>query len=119
MAEYELYYWKERQSHGRMCCAGERMLREHLKDVGVFGRCMGPSDLLVQGWLANPKTYPEELRREGLKVFLWKPEGPVEGAHPNFRRPVAYLHWKYERVYIDRNYCDGAILGPALLVPAA
>ena len=54
---------------GPVCISGHE-LKKHIKETGLIDRCFSLEDELVQGWIANPSTYPEELRKQA--VCLWK-----------------------------------------------
>lgn len=62
-------------------------LERHLTIVGLMGRCASLEDLLIKGWIANPSTYPEELKKKN--IFLWRHAVTSGG----FRR-VACLVWE-------------------------
>ena len=56
---------------------------------------------MVKGWLADPSTYPEDLKVK--QVFLWGSQQVI-----NNRNSVAYLDWRDERVVVcwyELHYC--------------
>ena len=91
-------------------------IAKHLEETGLINRAFSLEDDLIKGWIADPATYPEELKTKA--VFLWKSQQhPV---YPPNKDNVFFLSW-----------CDGpAVLtgnqllrlkwtsgGPALLKP--
>jgi len=84
---FELY---RHPKQGRMS-EGEAIagfdLKVHLEEKGCIGRAFSLESPMVQGWIKNPETCPEEFK--GQRIFLW---GSIRGPDPLLRK-VAYLSW--------------------------
>lgn len=91
---YELYRNQE-QNVGKLITGLD--LEVHLRESGLITRALSLESPLIKGWLADPLTYPEELKRK--RVTLW---GSMRG--PEDDRFVAVLFWKIDRVFTD--LCD-------------
>ena len=75
-------------------------IESHLEAEGLIGRTFSLQDDLVKGWLADPSTYPDELK--GKRVYLWKSTQAFPKGSTDLRdREVAYLVWdrKHERPF--------------------
>lgn len=85
-------------------------LEKHLEEEKLMDRTMSLEDELVKGWIADPSTYPEELKTKA--VFLWKSQRTTGS-----NRRVAYLYWYDGRVivfwrWLERGWHGG---NPVLL----
>lgn len=78
---YELYLAPGQKGGRGVTCLG---VEAHLHETGLIERVFSLDDKLVEGWLANPETYPAELK--GQIVFLW---GSTAGS--GWSRRVALL----------------------------
>ncbi len=89
-------------------------LESHLKETGLIDRCFSIEDDLVRGWVANPATYPEELK--GKMVFLWKSAQGRDGD-----RYVPYLIWGGNKVVVDWSWLEyrWSVSSPALLASSS
>lgn len=85
-------------------------LEAHLKETGQLDRAYGLEDELVKGWIANPATYPEELKKK--VIFLWKSSRGRDG-----ERSVPGLVWSGGRVHVVWDWLGGewCVRDPALL----
>jgi len=69
-------------------------LEKHLEETKLIERAFSLEDELVKGWLANPATYPKELKTKA--VFLWRSRRAIGS-----NREVACLYWSDDRVIVD------------------
>ncbi len=90
-ADYELYLSPEQKSDGTIKGFG---LEERLKKEKLIERCMSLESPLVKGWLADPSTYPEELKTKAVFLFGSK---RTAGSFVS----VACLCWDGGRVVVD------------------
>ena len=88
-------------------------LEKHLNGPEFLGRHFSLESPLVKGWIANPETYPKELK--GKAIFLWGSKKNGSGGG----RGVAYLLWSDGHVIVVWYWLEGVWLGhgPALLNP--
>ncbi|MEK7227554.1 MAG: hypothetical protein AAB641_01525 [Patescibacteria group bacterium] len=89
-ANYELYLTPE-QKLGGMIKGFD--LKEHLKNEKLIKRCLSLESPLVNGWLADPSTYPEELKTKAVFLF-----GSQRASGSEVR--VADLCWRDDRVVV-------------------
>ena len=84
-------------------------MEQHLKDEGLLDQCLSLEDEIVKGWIAKPKTYPEEYK--GVYPYLWK------SMRTSGSDRVAYLFWDGGRVVVRWYWLGDRWLGdnPALL----
>ncbi|MDO8569452.1 MAG: hypothetical protein Q7R89_01545 [bacterium] len=87
-------------------------LEKYLKEGGLMDRAFSLEDELVKGWIADPSTYPEELK--GKAVFLWKSKRSSGDS-----TIVAYLCWNDGCVVVGWDWFGDWWHGrrPALLAP--
>jgi hypothetical protein len=85
-------------------------LEQHLITEKLIERCYSLDDKLVQGWINNPSTYPEEFK--GKAVFLWKSTRTSDSG-----RSIACLYWDDYRVVVGWRWLGLRWygVGPALL----
>jgi len=104
---FELYLAPAQQNGGYMKGFD---LEKHLVETGRIKRSFSLEDELVKGWLADPSTYPEELK--GKAVSLWKSRRTSRGD-----RFVASLCWYDVRVIVIWDWLGLGWYGsnPALL----
>ncbi|MEK7567823.1 MAG: hypothetical protein AAB513_02810 [Patescibacteria group bacterium] len=70
---------------------------EKLKSNNLLDRTCGVDDEQVRAWIANPSTYPEELKDK--RVFLWKGMKRAEDFYLETKIP--FLVWRNDSVVID------------------
>lgn len=106
--KFELYLFGKQKTGG-----WERGhdIEVHLNETGLINRCLSKDDDVVQGWLANPETYPKEFKDK--VVFLWKSVDIRDGL-----RKAPYLAWRGGRVALYWYLLDYDWRGcyPAVLV---
>ena len=100
--KYDLYLAPGQQNGGWM--KGFE-LESHLIQANLLDRCFSLEDELVKGWIADPSTYPEELKTKA--IFLWKSSRTSRG-----RRDVACLCWHGGRVIVHWVWLEHRWLGP-------
>lgn len=100
---FELYLHPD-QNSGTI---GGFELEAHLKETGRLDRALGLEDEVVKGWIANPATYPEELKEK--LVFLWK-SALDRQSHRDLptHRDVPFLFWNSggEEVIVAWSWLD-------------
>ena len=64
-------------------------IAKHLEETGLINRAFSLEDDLIKGWIADPATYPEELKTKA--VFLWKSQ--QHPSYPHNKDNVFSLHW--------------------------
>ena len=65
------------QRHGGSMTGYE--LDKHIKSEGLMDDTFSLNDPLVQGWIADPKTYPEEFKDK--IIYLWKSQNSYRGSY--------------------------------------
>ncbi|MDP2651241.1 MAG: hypothetical protein Q8O98_01470 [bacterium] len=112
---YVLYLHPRQKRRGKV---GGRVngyeLEKHLRKEGILERACSLNSKIVKGWIANPGTYPEELKTK--EILLWG----------RFRfniywREVQYLCWLGSIIIVQhRSLHDNFIsVQPALLEPVS
>jgi hypothetical protein len=87
---FELYRHPDQSSGGFITGL---LLEKHLNKNDLIFRTLSIEDDMVQGWLDNPATYPEELKYD--EVCLWQ-SIRLEGVN----RQIAALKWNDGRVFV-------------------
>jgi hypothetical protein len=107
LPKFELYLHDKQKNGGWMKGYD---LEKHLQETNLLNRAFSLEDDIVKGWLANPKTYPEEFK--GKAIFLWKSRQDSDDY-----RSVAYLIWSGEQVIVLWHWLEFGWRGldPALL----
>ena len=94
MTAFELYLAPGQENFGLMTALD---IEKHLEETGLINRVFSLKDELVKGWVANPSTYPEELKTK--RVLLW---GSKQICHGDGSDPrdveFAHLIWYQNRV---------------------
>ncbi len=88
---YELYLTTEQKSGGSIKGFD---LEHRLKDEKLIDRCLSLESLMVKVWLADPSSYPEELKTKAVFLF-----GSQRGVGSD--RHVACLCWDGDRVIVS------------------
>lgn len=91
-------------------------IAKHLEETGLINRAFSLEDELIKGWIADPSTYPEELKTK--EVFLWKSQ-----RHPSYplnQDNVSHLSWcGGPKVLTGNQFLNRwwSSRGPAILKP--
>ena len=107
---YELY---RASCQDQPPCCSAYSLRQHMRSAGLTSRAFSVEDSLVQGWVFNPSSYPEELKTK--EVFLWGSQKVLDK-----RNVVAYLVWHVDCVAVcwwELQHCCCSDTRPSLLKP--
>ncbi len=107
---YELYFTDE-QFMG-VSIDGKEFIPRLTKD-GLLDRCLSLESPVVKGWLANPNTYPDELKK--VSPFLLGSRGRVGSKCSSPRLVCDHGGMRVIQDLLDYNQWDNRF--PILLEP--
>lgn len=80
------------------------VVRRYLRDSNLWEKIVSLDHPMVQKWITNPETYPDEYRK--LAIFLW---GSTQGSYEDlpddraatteFALKIANLYWR-DKVFV-------------------
>lgn len=101
---YEFYAVPAHEKGGAM--DGFEFL-EHLKNTGRYHRTFSTEDELIQRWLADPSSYPDDFDDQGIELWRstrnWGPDGEVAVFYWNGGAPSIAWKWLRYRVRSGRR----------------
>lgn len=110
---YELYRHPVQVDGGYV---PHKTLDLHLCETGLSWRTLSAYSKIVEGWIADPSTYPEELK--GCYPLLWQGYRIPGGRYVRYR----YLSWSNGKVevvsHVPRENEALSDRYPILLAPA-